>query len=335
MRHAPARFVQMGNADWFDDHGFEQANVREESAFTLEVRLNRNNSRFEFLEPIVVELKLTNTSHQPVLIDEELLSMQEHMTVIIKKDGNPASQFSPFVQYCLEEKKKVLSPGEPCYESLFVSVGKNGWDLSEPGHYTISICLHLHDEDVVSNSLNLCILPPMKREEEVIAQDYFSQDVGRILSFDGSVTLESGLNTLRKLVDSLKKSNAALHAKIALASPLKQSYRILHINGHRRAMNSASNAKAEIRMLETQPDEAQTKLASALADDPKSAASSLGHIDYKWYMDKYSDWLFEMGKKDIARDMQSILHKELSTRKVLPRILTEIKVRRDGYKKGK
>ena len=38
MRHAPERFVQMGNADWFDHHGFEQANVSPGSPFALELR---------------------------------------------------------------------------------------------------------------------------------------------------------------------------------------------------------------------------------------------------------------------------------------------------------
>ena len=29
IRHAPERFVQMGNAAWFDHHGFEEAAVRQ------------------------------------------------------------------------------------------------------------------------------------------------------------------------------------------------------------------------------------------------------------------------------------------------------------------
>ena len=38
MRHAPASFVQMGNADWFDHHGFEQAETTPEPDFELTVR---------------------------------------------------------------------------------------------------------------------------------------------------------------------------------------------------------------------------------------------------------------------------------------------------------
>jgi hypothetical protein len=37
MRHAPARFVQQGNADWFDNHGFEQAKLSLEPSLKLEL----------------------------------------------------------------------------------------------------------------------------------------------------------------------------------------------------------------------------------------------------------------------------------------------------------
>ena len=44
MRHAPARFVQMGNADWFDHHGFEQAEQLPDAAGTLEARSHRDGA---------------------------------------------------------------------------------------------------------------------------------------------------------------------------------------------------------------------------------------------------------------------------------------------------
>ncbi|MCA1991949.1 MAG: hypothetical protein LDL41_07870, partial [Coleofasciculus sp. S288] len=137
MRHAPARFVQMGNADWFDHHGFEQADVSLEPAFNLELRVNRKTALFEFLEPVVLELKLTNISSQPQLIEDKVLAMLDHMMVMIKQDRKPARRFVPYAQYCWRPEIKVLMPGESVYESLFVSAGNNGWDVAEPGYYTI------------------------------------------------------------------------------------------------------------------------------------------------------------------------------------------------------
>ena len=41
MRHAPARFVQQGNADWFDHHGFQGAAVSPLPQLALELRVHR------------------------------------------------------------------------------------------------------------------------------------------------------------------------------------------------------------------------------------------------------------------------------------------------------
>ena len=54
MRHAPNRFVQMGNAAWFDHHGFQQAEVSEDSSLCLQVRVNRDKAIYEYLEPVVI-----------------------------------------------------------------------------------------------------------------------------------------------------------------------------------------------------------------------------------------------------------------------------------------
>lgn len=61
MRHAPERFVQMGNADWFDQHGFEEARTSPQPAFQLVLKASRGSGVFQFLEPVTLELNLTNS----------------------------------------------------------------------------------------------------------------------------------------------------------------------------------------------------------------------------------------------------------------------------------
>ena len=94
IRHAPERFVQMGNADWFDHHGFEEAATQEEPMLTLEIRVNRDRARYEFMEPVWLELKLTNTGDQPRLVDADILDA-DSLTVILKKEGKEARQLVP------------------------------------------------------------------------------------------------------------------------------------------------------------------------------------------------------------------------------------------------
>jgi hypothetical protein len=280
MRHAPARFVQQGNADWFNNHAFEQANLSLEPSLKLELRVNRQQPLFEFLEPVVLELKLTNISSQPQLISDKLLSELDHMIVMIEKDGSPARQLSPYAQYCWKTQLRVLMPGESTYQSLFTSVGKGGWEIAEPGYYSIQVALHLEDteEDLVSNPLRVRIAPPRGYEEEFLAQDFFSDDVGRILTFDGTQYLTQGNDTLREVSAKLSDRAVAFHAKIALASAMGKEYKLLDLDDPK---------QPKIRVVSPQVDEARKEFSEALTDKPQIAAESLGHIDYKYYSDQY------------------------------------------------
>lgn len=335
MRHAPARFVQMGNADWFDHHGFQQAEVSAEPNFELVVRLNRDKPLFEFMEPVVLEMKLTNISGQAQLIREDMLKARDHLTVILKKDGKPARQFIPYAQYCWLPANKALNAGQSIYDSLFVSVGRNGWDLAEPGNYTIQIALHTDTGDIVSNPLRLRVAPSRGYDEELIAQDYFSDEVGRILTFDGSQspTLKQGNDTLRELVAKLPKSKAAYHARVALGSALARDYKLLEVKKGGETMMSADAAGGKIHLLKADEKEARMYLSAALTDHADAAAESLGHVDYKYYADRYSDWLAHVGDTEAAATVQDKVYSTLSARKVADFVLQQIKARGASYAK--
>ena len=323
LRHAPSRFVEMGNANWFDHHGFEDHDHHSAASdLTLQVRVNRPQPLFEFLEPVVVELKLTNTSTEPQLVSDRILSEVEHMTVIIKRDKQPARQFLPYAKYCWQSKKKVLQPGESVYESLFISAGRNGWDVAEPGYYTIQVALHSHDDEttVISNPLRLRVAPPRSYEEEFLAQDFFSESVGRILAFDGSRVLSSGNDTLQQVVEQLNDRRVRVHAQVALGSPLVRQYKHLVI---------PNSTEKLIQVSEPNLAEAQAYLGSALASNMNLAAETLGHIDCKYYVDRFSDALIEQNERQQAQQLQGVLYNALANRKVSDRVLRDIKQRQE------
>ncbi len=332
MRHAPARFVQMGNADWFDDHGFEQSQVSPEPAFRLELRANREKPIFEFMEPVVLEMKLQNVSGQPQVVPKSVLETSDHMTVIIKKQGKAARQWAPYARYCLSADKAVVSAGAALYESLFLAVGRNGWDLAEPGVYEVRMALHVGEEDVVSNSLRLRIAPPRDYDEEFIAQDFFSDEVGRILTFDGSQVLEAGNDTLHEVAERFETRRVALHAGIALGTPLTRDYRKLDLGEGERAVTAAHADSGVFTLIDRKAREARSFLKASLIKDPSNAAETLGHIDYKHYVDRFSAWLSEEeGEAAEAAKCQDLLHETLAERQVLGSVLDEIKSRHGGY----
>ena len=329
LRHAPEQFVQMGNADWFDHHGFQEARVQPGPGLRLDLRVNRDDGIFEYLEPVTLELKLTNDSTEPRIIDANILRGVESMTVVIKAQGKPARAFTPFGRYCYLPDLLVLYPGESIYAPLSVSAGLNGWDIADPGRYLVQIALHTDDEDFVSNELQLRVAPPRSYEEELIAQDVFTEDVGRVLTLRGSEFLSDANDVLRTVVDQLGDRRIAIHAAVTLATPESKVYKILTP-----APDTPAGLKVESRAAK--PKEARQLLDEALMSRRQDAAETLGHIGYLRETDAASEFLAEAGDLAAAAETQSVAYETLSNRtvrnrKVLSSVLDAVARKRDEY----
>ena len=328
MRHAPSRFVQPGNADWADNHGLQAFQQFPGSIYDLELRVNRDDARFEFMEPVILELKLKNISTQLQLIDERILSISDSLIVIIKPDGKPARRFLPYARYLWNPNKIALEPNDSLYESLSVSAGLNGWDIAQPGDYTITVALRIGRNSLLSNSLKIRITPPVKDEENLLAQDFFTEEVGRIFAFKGSQVLEKGNKTLEEIVEKLGDRRIALHANYFLGNAISRDYKLLVGN---------PKEKLAIKINPAQPDKARKFISKSLIENADSAIESFGHINFKRNVDKFSDWLAKKGEKDEAAKIQSFLYDFMSNRKVhgrpiLKRVLNEIKQKEQSYK---
>lgn len=323
MRHAPDSFVQMGNADWFDHHGLEQARAEDGGDLKLEVRVNRDKPVFQFMEPVMIELKLSNTSEEMLLVDENALLSDHDTVIILKKDGRPARQWRPFARYCLKPKPVALKPGEAIYAPLFVSTGLNGWELAEPGRYTIQVAIQRGEGSVTSRPLQLRITPPTSWEEERLAQDLFSDEVGRVLTFDGSRSNHGANDTLREVAARLPERAVACHAQVALASSELKGFRVL----------DAEQGRPAFRVAPPKP-EAFGELNKALLERPQLAAETLGHIEYKYYVDRYSAELARQGQAAQAAASQEVLQGALQARGVKPEVVEEVEQRKNAYRTG-
>jgi hypothetical protein len=66
-------------------------------------------------------------------------------------------------------------------------------------------------------------------------------------------------------------------------------------------------------------------------------SESLGHIDYKWYVDGFSAWLAKQGNRAESYNVQDQLLNTLSARmvrgrRILNTVLDAAKARRDSYR---
>jgi hypothetical protein len=321
IRHAPERFVQMGNADWFDHHAFDEAAVLEEPTLQLEVRVNREQPRYEFMEPVWLELKLKNVGDQPRLVDSAVLDA-DSLTVIIKKNGMAARKLIPFRQTCSKPETKALMPGESLYGTVLVSAGLNGWDVAEPGRYEIQAAAHLGDEDVVSNRLDVRIAPPLSRDEEYVAGDLFEQDPARVLALNGSQFLAGANDVLHEIVERFPERRISLHARLALGNPQTIDYKTV--------IPTDDRQEVEVVVSKADPGQAMDLIEPVLVDESETAVESLGHIRYRTIAERTAKRLDAAGAdaaaaKTLDAAVDTLAAREVGGRPIKPQVIADLK----------
>lgn len=323
MRHAPDPFVQMGGDDWFNNHGLDADPDHVQAPLQLEVRVNRSLPVFEFMEPVVLEMKLKNCTDQPALVSSFALKASERMLLRIQKRGAEPKVFRPYFHALHREGMSVLAPGEAQYESLFVSAGARGWQIAEPGFYTIELAMEVNGMTLTSLPLEIRITPPHSYEEEAFAQDYFSDQVGRILQFDGSRVLTPGLDTLRDSIERFGNRRVAVHSRVALACSMLREGRILDLSG----TDNGPQASKRFIFKRADPSAAAKLMRDALLAQPGTAAETLAHIDFRHYGERYADALALNGMVPEAVQTRSELQHTLAVRGAKPAVLAEMEAR--------
>jgi hypothetical protein len=214
------------------------------------------------------------------------------------------------------------------YAPMLISTGQNGWDLSEPGNYTVQATVHHQGLDIVSNALRLQVAPPRSYEEQAVAGDFFTDDVGRAISFTGSATLTGANDTLRETVERLPDRRVALHARLALGNVAARDYKRLRVD------EQAGDGRLAIT-TEPADEEGFRLIDSALIEDPQAAAESFGHLGYRGAVERYSDLLVRHDERDRAAGALDTLRDALAARSVggrpvLPAALEDIEARREA-----
>ena len=317
LRHAPERFVRMGDAAWFTDHGFEQAGTIPGSPLTVTLRAHRPSLRYEFLEPVTLELKLENTGTEAVVLDAGALDLA-NCTVVVQRRGAEPKQLVPYSTRCLKPRPMVLEPGASMYGSVTVSSGRDGWILAEPGDHVVQVAVHLADEDVVTQALSVRVLTPESRDEERVAQDVLTPEVGRVLASGGTRRDGPEAGVLREAAERLAGRAFAAHAHLALGRPLAGPGKQLVVT----TVGGRPQAQ-EVVALGADPGAAATEMAPALADLDR-AADTFGHIAVGKRVAAYARALGDAGRTKDAAAVGQQLHEVLAARGVLPEVLAKL-----------
>ncbi|MBC2901805.1 hypothetical protein [Streptomyces cupreus] len=322
LRHAPERVVKQGAAPWFEEHAFERIRQAAPNALELTVRVNRPAARFEALEPVVAEVKLKNTSFVPVVVDRNSL-LGDRLTVIISADGREPRQWVPYARHCYLDDPYVLKPGESLYAPLFLSAGLNGFDLAEPGHYRIHALLKSEAGEILSAPLGIDVRPPASREEELLAPDVYTDEVGRVLAFGGSrgrtPALDHAGDILREVMERLPDSALAVHAAAALSRTATVPGRIL-------VEDPEQPGNREFRAVVPDPERALPLIEKAYGN-LGAAADTLGHIGLTQQVEQVAVALAAGGEgvTQEAVRLTTDLADTLDARDVLPAVVESVR----------
>lgn len=312
MRHAPRRFVQMGNSDWFVNHGFEAPKALERSGrWALEVRANRAAPAYRFLEPVVVELKLTTATGAAV--DGHLLADGKHVTLVVQREGGAPRQWRPMATYCHKVHRDPLPAGGALYGAHALSLSADGWLIDQPGFYKVQAAVDVGDEVVVSNVLRVYVGPPAGPEEVALAPDYFTPEVARALAFRGAPVYERATDVLKEVAARCPQHPAAVHAALALTGPRLTAFKHLDTSGGR----------GQLAVRSSKPDlagAAQERFA-ALTGDAGKCADTLGHIGYFGALDELADALRAGGAEEQARQVLRASVDTMKKRNVRPAVV--------------
>lgn len=272
MRHAPRRFVQMGNSNWFINHGFEDTTALDVPRnWTLEIRPNRAINEYAFMEPVKLELKLTNASGEPKQVEPDMLADGKHIAVYVGREGGLTKHWSPFVTRCHETHHDTVAPGASIYGAHMIGTSTSGWLIDEPGFYKVQAAIDMNGEIVISNVLRIYVAPPASAAENRLAPDYFTEDVARVIAFDGAPELQKATVTLQEVSAQCPNTPAATHAVVAVSTPMLRDYKRLE---------AGADATLTVKGTKANVAEAAKMQMEALVKTPNAAAETMGHIDY-------------------------------------------------------
>jgi hypothetical protein len=138
------------------------------------------------------------------------------------------------------------------------------------------------------------------------------------------------------VTDTLGDRRVAKHARVPLGLCVAKEAKVLSIAGTlEETLRSARQRGGAIEAAPARPQEARAELTTALVENADVAAESLGHVDYKNYMDSLTNVLEADGDRQQAANVQDTLYNILAARGVLQSVLKDVEQRRKSLQKAK
>jgi hypothetical protein len=283
--------------------------------------LVRSKGYFAFMEPVHVELRIRNTSDLPLELDTELQPEYGNLAIYIRRPDGRILPYAPVLYklatprfQVLEARQQSVEGADRLSQNILISYGKCGHYFDAPGEYLVRAIFQGAGDVLITSPVHrLRVGHPLSRDEERMAQDYFSHAAGLALYLNGSSSpfLEEGMSTLETMADRFSKSPVGALLSLMLAQNLGEAF-------HR-----IENGKV-VKYREAEPEAALALTEQALKQQQRDR-TTFTNLAYHELRRSRAELLLAMGERDAARKELSSLLRVLKRRGVNQPVLDDIR----------
>lgn len=323
LRHGDRASVALGGDAWGSGTHLETppgAMSEVEGTAPLEL-LVRSKGYFGFLEPVSVELRLRNLlSNTPVDVDARLDPELGAVTVYVQRPrGDIVAYRPPHCRLATPEIKRLAASDgrneglDRHSEEVFLSYGVDGFYFGEPGEYLVRAMYQgAGDVLIVSNTHRVRIGAPRTKDEDRLAGEFLTYEVGASLYLGGSPSpfLQRGMEVLEEVAVTRGDSVLGVRAATTVAKSAARTF-------HRVQDGAVTLAHAP------DPERALAVSASAVRYCREQESRAL-NLSYHELVRNRADWLVTLDMPDQAGEELATLRSDLAGRGVNEPVLADI-----------
>ena len=209
-------------------------------------------------------------------------------------------------------------PGSDRYsETLFLSYGGGGFYFDAPGEYRVqAIYQGAGDLLIPSNVHRIRIGYPNSKEEDGLAQEFFSPEVGLSLYLKGSQSpyLAKGMACLESMADRYRDTGLGHQLATILAHSASRSF-----------FRISDATQPVLKQVHTADPQKALKLTQPVLARYQEANRKAFNIAYHQLVRYRTALRSELGQTEEAKKELSTLQRDLKNRGVNPSVLDEIK----------
>ena len=247
MRHGDRAAVIMGGDPWASGGHLESpgANFEITGEAPAQVEL-RSKQYFEYMEPVIVEMKVKNLSDTALELDRQNSPEFGSLNVYIQKPDGMLVQYEPVMEVFATPDVMALDPNGRYCTNVGIGFGKQGHYFAEPGTYRVRAMYHgLGDIMIPSNIHEVTVGHPYSSKQEREGASFYSGSAGMAMYLGGSDSqfLLDGMRALKNVAENYRESAAGAHLELLLAKNLARAFRGL-VDGKRVEVRSPDAGEA-------------------------------------------------------------------------------------------